>query len=246
MLMYEARCGHLDRVLWLLKRGVPLDARDAEGLTAMSWAIVQGRTDRCCAVVMAAVRDIDTANNKGWTRLIAADYCYNIVRALIAAGAGVNIAGNDGETPLQIACCYGVTDTAIALLKGGADVNIASNDNVTPLIIASRNGYTDVVLVLLSAGARVDIADNDGATPLFAASSSKVPDTVRALLEAGAEIDIADNDGATPLFAASSQAALKSYAHYSQLEPVSILQITTATRPSTSPAGRATLPLSAP
>jgi len=91
LLMYEASHGRLDRVLWLLSRGAPRDARDEYGRTALFWASSNGHADVVRAISSDA--DVDIADNYGYSPFIVASLHGHTetVRALIAAKAGIDI-----------------------------------------------------------------------------------------------------------------------------------------------------------
>ena len=80
------------------------------------------------------------------------------VRELIAAGASVNCADSDGDTPLHNAV-YRTFDPGVAaaivdvLIAAGADVNARSASGRTPLHIAAQRGLDRAVTALLRAGA---------------------------------------------------------------------------------------------
>ena len=73
-----------------------------------------------------------------------------VAKALIAAGANVNLAGKKGWTPLFIAAFRGDTEIVKTLIAAGADVNRADNDGKTPLYMAAR--HSDIVELLKAAG----------------------------------------------------------------------------------------------
>ncbi len=56
-----------------------------------------------------------------------------MVRALIQAGAEINKAAENGETPLYTAAERGHEAVVRALIEAGADVNKSVNDGATPL-----------------------------------------------------------------------------------------------------------------
>ena len=91
------------------------------------------------------------------------------VTVLLAAGANVNQASDDGCTPLYVACRRGHTEVVTKLIEANADVNQAREAGATPLYIACVNGHTDVVTTLLAANTDVNQAKNNGFTPLFIA-----------------------------------------------------------------------------
>lgn len=76
------------------------------------------------------------------------------VQSLLASGAYVNAANNNGATPLNLASETGHAEVVKVLLAAGANVDAARNDGVTPHYIASQGGHTDVVKLLLAAGAK--------------------------------------------------------------------------------------------
>ena len=89
-----------------------------------------------------------------------------MVRALIAAGADVNIADHEGSTPIQAASAGGHTDIVYDLIAAGANVNTVGGIlRRAPIYNASRFGRTDMVRALIAAGAHVNITDYAGSTP---------------------------------------------------------------------------------
>jgi|TARA_B110000977_G_scaffold139712_2_gene177345 ankyrin repeat protein len=71
----------------------------------------------------------------------------------IKAGADVNKAMNDGQTPVCIAAEEGHEATVRALIELGADVNKATDDGKTPQSFAAQNGHEAIVRALIEAGA---------------------------------------------------------------------------------------------
>ena len=89
-----------------------------------------------------------------------------VVRLLLDRGADVNVANNDGETPLHCASRLSYTDMVMLLLAEGADVNVANNDGSTPLHPhQAQELLIDAVRLLLDRGADVNVAGNDGQSP---------------------------------------------------------------------------------
>ena len=82
--------------------------------------------------------------------------------ALIAAGATVDLANNNGATPLLAAASGGHPEVAAALIAARANVNQARNDGRTPLIMAARMNHVEVVRLLVRAGADTTLGDAYG------------------------------------------------------------------------------------
>ena len=120
-----------------------------------------------------------------WTALIIAS-CgghVEVVRALLAAGAGVEAANDSGWTPLLFASYRGRVDVVRALLDAGASVNVMTS-SMTALMWASSSGHVDVVRALLAAGANKHLIGIQGHTAHSLASGTPAwTAAIRALLD---------------------------------------------------------------
>ena len=76
------------------------------------------------------------------------------LQCLVAAGADVNRATDNGCTPVWIAAANGHLEAIEALARLGADVNRAMNDGWTPLRAAVHFGREGAAGVLRGLGAR--------------------------------------------------------------------------------------------
>jgi len=97
----------------------------------------------------------------------------SLMTALIEAGAEINLANRDGETPLYWAAMTGTFLAVKALADAGADLNRAGRKNGQ--YAASRRGFhDDIVLIhyLISKNVRTDIRNNADLTPLDLAQSA--------------------------------------------------------------------------
>lgn len=112
--------------------------------------------------------------------LAAAGHRLEIVRLLIAAGGGVNIAGKHRHaTPLHYAAdgCVGSPDwdpkqqvkTIQVLLKSGANINAQDKNGATPLHRAVRTRCSAAVKTLLESGADAMLKNKPGSTPFHLA-----------------------------------------------------------------------------
>ncbi len=107
------------------------------------------------------------------------------VEELIAAGANVNKANREGNTPLYIACEGGYKEIVEKLLSvPGIDVNKAERRNFTPLNIACGYGYKEIVEMLLAVP-EIDVnrTSIDGTSSLKHACVSNFPEIAKLLVE---------------------------------------------------------------
>jgi ankyrin repeat protein len=176
-LFRAAKEGDLKMVQKLLRRGVNPD--DTTGW--QNW--------RTTTALMEA-------SERGYTE---------IVEALLAAGADVNMKDKHGYTALIYASLGGHTEIVkLFLAIDGIDVNWIGTW-ATALTKASGYGHTDIVKMLLAAGADVNLAASDGETALIKASENGKADVVEVLLKWGANVDaIVQPWGRTALMVASA------------------------------------------
>lgn len=90
------------------------------------------------------------------------------VKLLIDAGANVNIADRNGQTPLHIAASRGRADAVRALIAAGADLLARDTLSRTPEDVATKAGQSDVSMILNEArqmSARASPVEIQTATP---------------------------------------------------------------------------------
>ena len=112
------------------------------------------------------------------------------IRALIKAGADVNVKGTDGRTALWLAAWKGHGEIVKLLLESKADVNAANIYSATALIVASQNGHTEIIKALLEAKADVNAKahlDGKDYTPLSIAKMMGRAEVIKFLKEYGAK-----------------------------------------------------------
>lgn len=115
------------------------------------------------------------------------------VKALIAAGAAINIRDNERLTPLMVACWQGHTDIAESLIKAGADISVSDNEGLTPLLMACQQGYADIVEILLDAGADINQTGVHGFSPLEIAIVEKQAEIVKVLIQHHCNVFVQNN-----------------------------------------------------
>ncbi|HEY0502556.1 MAG TPA: ankyrin repeat domain-containing protein [Lysobacter sp.] len=167
--------GDADAVRRLLDLGLPVDALDSQGCSALLRAAGGGHR-AVVDLLLARGADPQRAANSGATPLSAAVSMrhVDIVDRLIAAGASLEQKLPGDLTVLMVACALGLPDLAARLLAAGADVHASDAQGRMALHCAAMFGFTArerarlVALLdtLLLAGAEADLAAA-GATPLL-------------------------------------------------------------------------------
>ena len=122
------------------------------------------------------------------------------MNALAEAGAPIDGANRDGNTPLFWAASEGNEEAVCWLLEKGADPNVRYVSGRSVLSPVCMYGHARILKLLLDAGAEpVHTCHSDGETPLMIASYNGRYDCVELLLAAGADPDVRDKHGNTAL-----------------------------------------------
>lgn len=126
----------------------------------------------------------------------------------------VDARGEDGDSPLHIACLYGQVAVVEECIRRGADVNVKDEDDSTPLHDACAGGFESIVAQLLQKGASVTAKDSEEETPIHHAARGGHAAVVQQLLTASSDraallqqpnaageraADLADNDAVRAL-----------------------------------------------
>jgi ankyrin repeat protein len=122
------------------------------------------------------------------------------ISALLARGANVEVADEQGMTPLLLAIKQGRPDVVELLLNHGADIHHAAHDGVTPLFLAIRERRSDLVALLLDKGADVNTRGAiSGVTPLHVGAYTGDTEILRLLLRHGANKQARMTSGELPV-----------------------------------------------
>lgn len=198
----EAKRRDANAVRALVRKHADVNAAEADGTTALHWAIRNDDLDTF-GVLMDAGAKVDAANRYGITPLWLANVGGNaaFVERLLTAGADVNTTrGDSGETVLMIAARSGHGRLVRMLLSKGATINAAEKvRRQSALIWAAAEGHPDVVQMLLEAGADPHARTTTGMTALMFSIRRGDIEATRRLLDAGARLTDTASDGTSML-----------------------------------------------
>jgi ankyrin repeat protein len=193
----------------LLAAGADAKSHDALlGDTALSLAVSRKRPLEVIEALIDGGSDVNFQRSDSKTPLILAlqgGLC-ELVPVLLRAGARLDVADANGQTPLT----YSVKPPARmecleALLAAGAEVNAHDRWGSTALMQAAAGRNREAVRRLLAANADVNARAADDSTALMYAIYQAPSDTelVAILLAAKADVNASRKDGSTALMAAA-------------------------------------------
>ncbi|KAF8791721.1 KN motif and ankyrin repeat domain-containing [Argiope bruennichi] len=130
---------------------------DANGNTALHYAISYGNFDVVSILIDSKVCDVNKKNKAGYTSIMLValadmknDAHHYVVQRIFSIG-DINIkATQNGQTALMLAVSHGKKDIVKMLLEAGAEVNLQDKDGSTALMCAAEHGHIEIVKILLS------------------------------------------------------------------------------------------------
>src|SRR5580692_9530099 len=146
----------------LVGQKADVNAPQADGATALHWAVFQSDKDMV-NVLLRAGANAKAANREGATPLWLASVNGDaaIIEALIKGGADANEKLPLGRTPLMEAARTGNVDAIKALLDHGANVNAKETlRGTTPLMWAADEGHAPAIQLLIQRGADIKARSN--------------------------------------------------------------------------------------
>ena len=216
-----ASAGDTDAVVRLLGLGLPLDAVDAQGASALVRAAGSGHAGLVVHLLEAGA-DTSRVTGSGIHCLAAAVSARReaVVRTLLSHGVAADLRFAGGNTALILAAALGEVRIAEALLEAGADANAGDDVGATPLHAVAQYAFDGgeranaraLFDLLLRRGARMDARDHAGqdvllvllgarAQPGTRCDAETLRDLTGDLLERGAAVDLQDQRGVSALHA---------------------------------------------
>jgi ankyrin repeat protein len=173
--------GHLDVVIWLIKRGANLNAQNGRRRTALREAMASHSLSIAEALLRAGA-DPNLPDDDGTTPLHSATsmgYRGRIDKLYTPEAHAVTDVPEDPDNSERSLA------VARLLLKCGADVNARAEFDATPLHWAAGWGHEALVDLLLAHGADVNAKEIGGRTPLGEARHMGKENVVRLLKKHG-------------------------------------------------------------
>ncbi|KAK0311278.1 hypothetical protein LTR01_003273 [Friedmanniomyces endolithicus] len=204
-LMAAAATSQSEILRALLVKGASPHTQNEDGFTALHRAVHE--PDKACAeLLMEHGADPCVRDSDGDTPLFSVagqsgDGARKMVTLLARDGKSLNIANQEGVTPLMRAITKGVVANARTLLKEGAAADLADNKGMRALHCAAQVGSVEAVQELFKRGqaaTSIDAEDCQGNTALSLAAAGGHEDIVLFLLEHGADRNIENEFGDDP------------------------------------------------
>ncbi len=171
-LMFAANKGSVEIVGLLLAQGAPVNDTDKYKDTPLMIASLRGHAAVVESLIQAgAALNAQETRNNNFSLLHAANAGQDeVARALVKAGANVNLCDKSGTSALMCCAEKGRTTIAGMLLEARANTEAQLTGGVgvgaTALMLATAKGQEAMVRVLLAGGANPLAADKGGNTAL--------------------------------------------------------------------------------
>jgi len=146
---------------------------------------------------------VNEYNDRGQTPLlmwINPSRNLDVIKLLLEHKADPNAPMKDfsKETPMHMACQWGLSDVVELLLEKGANPRCRDHDGATPIFFAAGGNHAQIVKRLLGLGINVNDIEHDKTIVHLAAKYGAI-DVLRMLLDMKADPNIHDVDNSTPL-----------------------------------------------
>lgn len=217
--LVAVRAGDLAAAMTLFGQGANIDAADAEGATALYFAVKEHRPEMVSLLLRNGANP-NRAKNDGMTPLMASVPFFDLEGTgtflmLLQHGADVNAVTKNGRTPLSEAVAARNNFTAKWCIWSGAKLDITTPQGTLMQIAKARPDWPSMIDLLKKEGVH-----DDAALPVspiqvaFEAVRAGDAATVEEALKQGIPADVTDDRGAPMLSWA---------AHYNHFDIVDLL-----------------------
>ncbi|USE34281.1 ankyrin repeat domain-containing protein [Endozoicomonas sp. SCSIO W0465] len=200
--------GHVECLKQLIREGTNLNTTNNNGETALHVAtkISVAEARQLWADTGRNFSEINDNGRAPEHYTIKKENGAECLKELIAKKEVIDIADNDGVTPLMIAALWGRSEHLDRLLGAGADIRIAAKCGRTALHMAAELEVgTECLNKLLAKGADINVKTcKKSITPLHIAAHNDNTETIKALLATGGiEVNEKTKNGSTALHVAA-------------------------------------------
>jgi len=221
-LIVATRRGYADTVAQLIAGGADVHASDAEGFTALVYALKANDETLIKLLKDAGAKPPkypEGSLEAAWIASAKAGDCVRL-RDLIGDGVDVNLKyaciGEENEeeesaaTALKCAAQKGHLDALRLLLASGAKADEKFGGGIesgheTALMYAARAGQLEVARTLITAGAAVTAKDGSGKTALHYAAEGGHAGMIDLLIKYNANVETKTKGGTSPLMEAAGE-----------------------------------------
>ena len=201
-----AMAGDVTNLAELLSAGIPIDAQDEDGLSALAAAAMYGHGTAVHYLLEKKASPLtsheentqrkvsmeeDAPLAAAFTLLVLSSISGNTasVQALLDAKAPIDAQNENGASALQLAATAGHADVVATLAAAGASRSLCDDRGMSALMLAAQKGRVEVLKVLLSLSKEdLELRNNDEETALICAIVAGKAEAVEVLLDAGAAL----------------------------------------------------------
>ena len=190
-LIAAAAAGRAEEVAQLVRSGAPLEARDAQGRSALLRAVAENHVGVAKTLLEAGASPNTQAANRDTPWLLAGALGRaEIIAAMLPHRPDLSIRNRFGGNALIPACERGHVEAVQVLLRSGIDLDHVNDLGWTCLleiVILGDGGprHQQVAKLVLDAGADPNLADRNGVTPLAHARQRGQQAVARLIEQAG-------------------------------------------------------------